>query len=214
VVEIVSGFKYLGILIDRKMNFANHVDHIIMKLRQALAAMYKLAHLQNSEILKSFYHSCFQSHINYCVSVWGNLTINRTESILRMQKKALRLIYNVSYDYHTAELFKRSEILPFQANFIYRLSLYTYKQIHLDNIITHDNSIRFKITGKLLLPSQHCRMFTRSFMVLAIRIFNWCGDGLFRQAINGFKKDIKTKILSLDSTRNGMQLLINGCWNV
>jgi hypothetical protein len=211
-LQIVNQYKYLGIILDSSLTFQYHIDAVVKKLRNALAALYKLADWNRRDIALKFYHACFQSHVDYCLSAWGHVTIARRNRILLLQKHALRLIYQKNRNSPSAPLFASSKILPFQQRFIYRLSLFVYKMMMRKELITIANSHRYHLTGKLLLPAQHCRMYSRSIMVTAIRIFNWYGHVAFDKKISLFKTEARVKLNQLAKQPNGLDHLIDGCW--
>jgi hypothetical protein len=211
-IRIVKQCKYLGIILDSSLTFQFHVDALAIKLRRAIAALYKLSYLNRYDISLQFFYACFQSHIDYCSSVWGNLTTARCNKLLILQKHALRIIYQKSRTSPSKPLFCLSKVLPFTQRFLYRVCLFVFKMMMRREIINNDNASRHHITGKLLLPVQHCRMFTRSMSVLAIRIYNWCGAAMFDESISKFKKHITLKIDSLMTVTDGLSKLINGCW--
>ena len=57
--------KYLGILIDSKLNFRNHINVLQNKLLRAVGIMGKLRYTMLSNILKSLYFAFFHSHLLY-----------------------------------------------------------------------------------------------------------------------------------------------------
>ena len=70
----------------------------------------------------TLYYSFFQSHLNYCSSVWGLRSKNSVEPLFRAQKKAVRAIENRFNNYfynketgecpcHTKEIFTRNKLL-------------------------------------------------------------------------------------------------------
>jgi hypothetical protein len=213
-IQIKKKCKYLGIIIDDTLSFQFHVDRLVAKLRGAIAALFKLSIYNNPEISLKFYHACMQSHIDYGLSIWGNVSKARSNRILVLQKHALRLIYGQNRLSHSAPLFILSNIMPFNQRFAYRACLTTYKMKQKGDLITSLNSTRHGINGKLTLPAQHCRMYSRSIIVTSIRLYNWCGSALFEKKISKFKTDLKIRINELSAIENGVSKLVDGCWNV
>ena len=62
--------KYLGVRIDNKLNWKEHVNDITMKLIRANAILHNIRDFVNKDILKSVYFFLFYSHINYASVVW------------------------------------------------------------------------------------------------------------------------------------------------
>ena len=57
--------RYLGVKIDSKLNWKNHVNAIATKLHRANAMLYKVRYFVNANVLKSIYYALLESHINY-----------------------------------------------------------------------------------------------------------------------------------------------------
>ena len=60
-----SSVKYLGIKIDKYLNWQDHVNNIAIKLKKANAKLYKVRQFVNEKTLISIYHAIFNSHLNY-----------------------------------------------------------------------------------------------------------------------------------------------------
>ena len=67
--------RYLGVKIDRKLNWKCHVNAIGIKLNRANAMLFKVKDFINANILKSIYYALFESHSNYACIVWGQAQI-------------------------------------------------------------------------------------------------------------------------------------------
>ena len=64
--------------------------------------------------LKSLYFSFIHSHLLYCLPIWSCTAKCNLEGVIRIQKKAIRIISGSRYNAHTANLFKQLEILPLE----------------------------------------------------------------------------------------------------
>ena len=114
--------KFLGVLIDEKLNFTGHKAAIATKISRNCGVLYRARHVLNEKSLKSLYYSFIQSHLNYCSSVWGLGHKNSLRSIFIAQKRAIRTIFFVKlytknetsgeYSYgNTKPFFSTSKIL-------------------------------------------------------------------------------------------------------
>ena len=59
------------------------------------------------KIIKTIYSSLIESHINYCLVLWGT----NYDRIFKLKKKAVRIISFAHYKSHTSPLFKSLGIL-------------------------------------------------------------------------------------------------------
>jgi hypothetical protein len=114
-VEIVDHFNFLGIVIDKHMNFKAHVDKICIKISRAIGVMNKLKNFLPESILLTLYNSLVLPHLNYGILAWGtNLKRARI-----LQKRAVKVITK-QYDSHSSPLFKRLHLLTIDD--LYRLN--------------------------------------------------------------------------------------------
>ena len=64
--------KFLGILIDDKLNWNEHIGMIKYKLSKTIAVVYRVKYLLEKNSLFILYCSLFLPYISYCCEVWGN----------------------------------------------------------------------------------------------------------------------------------------------
>ena len=102
--------KYLGVKIDNKLNWNEHINDVAIKLNRANVMLYKTRDYVNEKTLRSIYYAIFDSYINYASNVWGQNS-NTTNRLHILQKKALRTIYFEKHQAHSTPLFYRSSIL-------------------------------------------------------------------------------------------------------
>ena len=61
-----------------------------------------------------------QSHLQYCIPVWGGIHINTLNPLIKLQKKTLRIMHQVNQTTHTQQLFTDTGILQLRKLCIYR----------------------------------------------------------------------------------------------
>ena len=110
------GIKFLGINLDENLSWKQHIDIISTKISKAIHVINRVKHILPMNALKTLYYSLVQSHLNYGLLIWGNsFSINK---LVKLQKRALRVIYNKPFRSHTDSLFKDGNIL--KVNDMYR----------------------------------------------------------------------------------------------
>ena len=63
--------KFLGIVLDEKLKWDKHVQHISNKISKLCGLIYLMRKSLNLDAMKCIYYSLAYSHIIYCISVWG-----------------------------------------------------------------------------------------------------------------------------------------------
>ena len=94
--EILSGcstIDLLGITIDNRLNFSEHVTKLCKKGNQKLHALARVSKYLSSDKLKLLMKSFITSQFNYCPLAWmfHNRTLNN--KINKLHERALRLVY-------------------------------------------------------------------------------------------------------------------------
>ena len=72
-IPIVTSTNYLGVIIDSKLNFSNHLEHINSKLAQFSGIAWKISFKLNINAAKIFYFSFIFSLLSYGIVAWGGV---------------------------------------------------------------------------------------------------------------------------------------------
>ena len=107
LIECVDEFNYLGLIINKHLKWNSHVNKIGNKILQTIGVINKLKHLIPQKTLLTIYNSLILPHINYCILTWGH----DSNRILKLQKKAIRIIVKGSFYTHSDPIFKKFNIL-------------------------------------------------------------------------------------------------------
>ena len=82
--------KFLGVIIDDKLNFVNHIAYIKNKISKGMGIIYKARKFLNKSILVNLYNSFVYPYLIYCIEVWGNVYNIHLEPLLKLQRKIVR----------------------------------------------------------------------------------------------------------------------------
>ena len=103
--------KFLGVVIDDKLSWNQHVNNLCNTLSKNIGILYRLQFLPQNVLLMLF-HALISSHINYCSIVWGFTSKRNIERIYKLQKRGIRIITHSTYLAHSLPLFKKMQVLP------------------------------------------------------------------------------------------------------
>lgn len=104
-IEQVKEFNFLGLIIDTNLNWKRHTEKISNACSKKIGILNKLKHVLSQQIKTLLYNSLIVPHINYCIMAWGF----QTNRIIKLQKKALRIITLSNYNSHTEPLHKKTQ---------------------------------------------------------------------------------------------------------
>jgi len=71
-IEQVAQITYLGVIFDNKLTWKPHMQHVCNKLSSGAWALLKPRNYVDINTLKTVYYSIIYSHLQYCISSWGN----------------------------------------------------------------------------------------------------------------------------------------------
>ena len=110
VVNMASDGKFLGIVIDKKLSFKEHITFICAKLSKTIGIFYKIYKYLPEKTLVNLYYSFAYPYLLYCNIIWGGCAQSYINDVLLIQKKILRLITYPNYLAHTDPLFYRISV--------------------------------------------------------------------------------------------------------
>ena len=113
VISRVQSTRFLGLVIDEKLSWKDHIESIKTKIAKNIAIINRLRYKLNPYVLKILYCSLILPYISYCTEIWGNTYKTYLDGIVLLQKKVIRVISNVHFLEHTTKLFKNLKILKF-----------------------------------------------------------------------------------------------------
>ena len=121
--------KYLGIIIDEKLNWKQHIKQVNIKISKGIGILYKLRHFVPKNTLRMLYSSFIQSHALYGILNWGCASKSILEPLKRNLRKAIRVADFAAYTAHSEPIFKRLNLLNFDklykletAKFVFQIS--------------------------------------------------------------------------------------------
>ena len=109
--------KYLGVIIDNKLNWKGHLESLHTKLTQSIGIIGKVGYFLPAQNLKSLFYSFFYSHVSYCITTWGSPDTKRLTKIDKLICKCINLI-NKFHNNNVTDKFD-----PLNINDIYKLEL-------------------------------------------------------------------------------------------
>ncbi|XP_059589287.1 protein NDRG3 isoform X10 [Alligator mississippiensis] len=84
--------KYLGVMIDHKMNMSLQCDAAASKVSKTLACIHRCFSSKSRDIILPLYLALVRPQLEYCVQFWAPQFKNDVEKLERVQKRATRMI--------------------------------------------------------------------------------------------------------------------------
>ena len=226
VIKRVKETKFLGVIIDEQLKWNAHAKALNCKLRCEVGKLCRIRHVIPKQHHKELYHTLFESHLGFGISVWGGISNNKLEPIFRTQKKCIRIMFGDKEAYvdkfrtaartrpivnqrlggdfymkeHTKPLFNQNGILTVQNLYKYTCLLEMFKINKLESP---------KSLFNLFYRSQRRTEYfttpipTSSFIYQSSNIWNTCRKTAskinFSSSLNIMKSKLKTALLEVQS---------------
>ena len=97
----------LGVYIDDKLSWANHIDHVSKKISSAIGGLRRVRPYVPLKTVKTIYNALILPHFDYCDVVWGNINKGLADRIQKLQNRAARVITSFNYDIRSVDILKR-----------------------------------------------------------------------------------------------------------
>ena len=91
-IEVVSEFKYLGIVVDSTLSFTNHFEYIQKKLNAKFFVLKRCEHKLNLDSKKLYVSSLVNAHFHYCASILFLLNDTQISELQKIMNRYARLI--------------------------------------------------------------------------------------------------------------------------
>ena len=181
----VSKCRYLGLQLDNKLKWNEHIQFLCRNLAYKIALMRRLSKSLNSTVLSKIYISYIQPVLDYAVSIWGHCTDTNKAFITRMQHRAARIVTG-QFDYINVRgrdlmiqlgwqtIDQRRDY--FTACLMYQ-GINNIAPIHINNEIDlvseiHDAQTRSALNGNVYTPKPNLEIYKNSLRYYGSIIWN------------------------------------------
>ena len=203
-VQKVTHYKFLGVVIDDRLNFKLHVEEVLKKLRSVSGVIWKAKNNVPRHVLKLIYLSLANSYLSYGVLAWGRCSLTSIAKVDRVQRRIIRYIYGASDN----SAFYNSKILKFKNLYDYFALRKFYKELNdpntdyfLERVLSlqpdHDYPTRFSSQFNLVGPRLIRSSFRASYLYQAVECWNQIPVSIKNcNSYDKFSKSVRAHLLN------------------
>ena len=135
--------KFLGVHLDNKLTFKNHIDHVTSKISKHTGILFKIRDLLPLKSRLDYYFAFIYPYLMYNVIVWGSSSAVHLNPLIIQHKRTIRTISNANVRDNSSPLFKELKLLKFDDVYRYYLLIYMFKALKNGEFrVSHDRITR------------------------------------------------------------------------
>jgi hypothetical protein len=192
-INIVNDCKFLGIMMDSKLQWSTHIQQLCGRLSSAVFAIKKIKDICGSKTAKMVYFSYFHSVMVYGLVVWGGgADFCR---VFTLQKRAVRAILGLQPRDSCRYAFKDLGIPTLASAYIHECILFARRGLGSTplNSDHHNYDTRRK---EEIRPIQHrLAKLSRSFLCRGVRFYNKLPQNIKSRDDEGFQREMKSYLV-------------------
>ena len=205
----VEHAKSLGLIIDDRLSWSNHIKELCRKISSAIGALRRIRSLISQSTAVQIYNALIQPHFDYCAPVWDGLSSYLCEKLQKLQTgRAARVILQANCEVNSSLLLetlkwdqlslrrrKQKAIMMFK-------SLNGLAPVYLHDLFSEqhtDYDLRDSFR-KLNLPKPRTDYLKRSFGYSGALLWNSLPENIRAiRSIGQFKQEINCALETFDS---------------
>ena len=198
-IPATSTVKLLGITIDCRLKFSEHVNTLCKKANNKTSAFSRVAEYLDQDKRRILYNTFIMSNFNYCPLIWMFCGKDANVPINRVHKRALRIMWqDIAAPF--AELLARGSECTIHIRNLQKLMLEIYKCLNSENpsfmwniFQTKDVAYNLRTKNLLQLPSTNTLSYGNdSLSFRGAILWNTLSDSIKSLATSAsFKRSIK-----------------------
>ena len=179
MIERKNSTKFLGVTLDKNLNWTLHVQDVCRKVAKFIPILCRVRQYIDDAAVKMIYYSLIYPLMTYCNSLWGNCAASHIKPLIVLQKKLVRVMTRSDFRCHTAPLFESLNLLNVKQINKYFSLLYVHRNLfpatpnsifrHYDNL---SYPTRYNDSGNLIIPRTRTEFWKKSIKVYGSALFN------------------------------------------
>ena len=197
-ISYSHSFKFLGLILDTKLNWKKHIQSVRSKLSSACGIFYIIRNKISVSIAKTIYYGIVYPFLIYCNIIWSSANISSLQTLCATQRKLVRLILKKGRRTESTALFNQLKFLKLKDIFTLSTSLFVYKT--LNNLIDSPINYNIREAGAynlrnrphLQIPNHSSKQSERFLHIKGAKIWNDLPESIQRSStIYSFKRNLK-----------------------
>ena len=207
IIKEVENQKLPGVIIDKTLSWDKQIDAVCLNVTRRITLMKLLSKYLDQSHLNQYYNSYVLPIFDYACLIWGRCTVTNMNRLIRLQKRAARIVLKADFLTPSHIMFNELKWLSFPKRAQYHTCIMMYKTLHgsapeyMSNLFVkpsevHNRNLRSIDNETLRIPYARTNVYDRSFAVTGAREWNALPYDIKRSgSIASFKFNVKQYLL-------------------
>lgn len=208
IIEMVDSHKLLGLIIDKHLSWDKQIDAVCLNITRKISLLKLLSKYIDKTSMNTYYNSYILPIFDFGCLIWGRCSRGNILRMLKLQKRASRIILNADIMTPSRRMFNELKWLPFPQRVQYHTCIMVYKGLndlapdYINDLFiktseVHNRNLRSNDNAQLRVPQTRNNMYENSFAVSAAKHWNNLPTNIRNSdSLNHFKSTLKIHLLN------------------
>jgi hypothetical protein len=206
-IERVERIKYLGIIIDDKLQFKDHCDYMLKKIGKKTSFLNRIGSFISAYTRCIVYKSIIAPHFEYCATLLIDMGETQLSKLQKAQNRAMRVILQCDRHTKVERMLQALQFMSIRQRLFYNVCIFIFKILKnmlpeaLRNrleIVGSESERQTRQAGNIVIDFRRTRNAQKSMFYEGAKMFNSLPVEI-RQCENlvKFKRILKEYIISV-----------------
>ena len=129
-IRFSSKLKNVGVVIDKNLKFDSHVNTVVSHCYALIKDVRRIRDYLKREDLEKLVHAIISHRLDYCNSIYLNITKKNIQKLQKCQNSAARLILRKTKADCSKSLLNELHWLPIEVRIVYKVILIVFKVLN------------------------------------------------------------------------------------
>jgi len=129
VLEVVSEIKYLGVIIDKNLNFTAHVNYLGKKIGSKLGILRRISANLTPYMRCVVYKAIVAPLFEYCSSILLCLSDTNMQYLQKLQNKGMRIILRCNIRVRIKDMLEALQFMSVKERIVYNVCILIHKMV-------------------------------------------------------------------------------------
>jgi hypothetical protein len=205
-LERVEKMKYLGVIIDDKLQFKDHCDYMLKKIGKKTSFLNRIGNFVSAYTRCIIYKSIIAPHFEYCATLLLGMGETQLNKLQIAQNRAMRVILQCNRFTKVEHMLQALQFMSIRQRLCYNVGVFIFKIVNNMASVALSNKIEIigrecdrqtRQAGNIVITFRRTRSAQKSLFYEGIKMYNSLPTEIKQcEGIILFKRALKEYVVS------------------